>query len=242
MTNIFSKKREKALVLFSGGQDSTTCLFWALNNYKRVDTLGFKYGQRHSIELDCRLSILDIINSQKKTYCNGELGDDHVVDLSFMSQLTENALTSKLAIKSSNSVPNTFVPGRNLLFLTTAAIICYNMNTDTIIGGMSEVDFSGYPDCRDNTIKSQQVTLNLGLDRLINIETPLMWKTKSEIWKMAMDIGGDDLIRIIVKNTHTCYLGCRDNLHDWGYGCGICPACILRKTGWDTWINVESQC
>ncbi|AGF48104.1 queuosine biosynthesis protein QueC [Candidatus Kinetoplastibacterium oncopeltii TCC290E] len=240
MTNIFSKNREKALVLFSGGQDSTTCLFWALNNYKRVDTLGFKYGQRHSIELDCRLSILDIINSQENNYYIGELGDDHVVDLGFISQITENALTRKLTIDSSDNVPNTFVPGRNLLFLTTAAIICYNINTCNIVGGMSEVDFSNYPDCRDSTVKSQQVTLNLGLDRLINIETPLMRKTKAEIWQMAMDIGGNDLIRIIVENTHTCYLGCRDDFHDWGYGCGICPECVLRKTGWETWINVKS--
>nr|WP_041185996.1 7-cyano-7-deazaguanine synthase QueC [Candidatus Kinetoplastibacterium galatii] len=240
MTNNSGKRREKALVLFSGGQDSTTCLFWALNNYEIVETLGFQYGQRHSIEMDCRLSILNIINFQKKTYCNGKLGNDHIIDLGFMSQLTENALTRKLDIKFSDRVPNTFVPGRNLLFLNTAAIVCYNMNIGTIIGGMSEVDFSGYPDCRDDTIKSQQVTLSLGLDRPINIETPLMWKNKSEIWQMAMDIGGNDLIKIIREYTHTCYIGCRDNLYDWGYGCGTCPACILRKTGWDTWINVKS--
>ncbi|AFZ83431.1 queuosine biosynthesis protein queC [Candidatus Kinetoplastibacterium blastocrithidii TCC012E] len=241
MINSIGKKKEKALVLFSGGQDSTTCLFWALNNYKRVDTVGFKYGQRHSVELDCRLSILKIINSRKMAYCNGDLGDDHIIDLGFINQLTENALTSSLDIEYSDGVPNTFVPGRNLLFLTTAAILCYNMNIDAIVGGMSEVDFSGYPDCRDSTIKSQQATISLGLERFISIETPLMWKDKSEIWQMAVDIGGHDLIRIIIEQTHTCYLGHRDHLHDWGYGCGVCPACILRKAGWDTWINVESQ-
>ncbi|AGF46636.1 queuosine biosynthesis protein QueC [Candidatus Kinetoplastibacterium desouzaii TCC079E] len=228
----------KALVLFSGGQDSTTCLAWALETYEKVETISFYYGQRHDIELTSRLSVLNSIRSSFPKW-DKKLGADHLIEVDFIKNFFNTALTNDLVIENTNDMPNTFVPGRNLLFFTIAAAFGYKSDFNVIVGGMSETDFSGYPDCRDSTIKSQQVTLTLGLEKNIILETPLMWKNKSQVWDFAKNIGGDALIEIIVKYTHTCYIGNHYDFHSWGYGCGDCPACVLRKNGWENWINVE---
>ena len=223
---------QSALVLFSGGQDSTTCLAWALEKYEKVETIGFIYDQRHSIELDCRKIILKKIIGIKKTW-KSRLGFDHVIDLSFLSKVTDTALTTDTKIKiGKDGYPNTFLPGRNLFFFITAATLAYKKNILTLVGGMCETDFSGYPDCRENTIKSLENTINLGLDKKFLLETPLMRLSKSNTWMFAKKLGGDKLINIIVNDTHTCYEGERSNKYEWGYGCGGCPACLLRKDGY----------
>jgi 7-cyano-7-deazaguanine synthase len=220
-----------ALVLFSGGQDSTTCLAWALQRYPRVETIGFDYGQRHAIELTQRLVVLQRLRAEFPQWA-AKLGEDHVVDLGVLGQISQTALTEQREIQmQANGLPNTFVPGRNLLFLTLAACVAYRRELDVLVGGMCETDFSGYPDCRDDTIKSQQVTLSLGLAQRVTIETPLMWLTKQATWQLALDLGGQALVDLIVQDTHTCYLGERGTLHDWGHGCGRCPACELRHRG-----------
>lgn len=224
---------KKALVLFSGGQDSTTCLAWALSHCDRVETVGFSYGQRHGIELDGRPVILEKIRQFSENW-NRKLGEDHLCDLSLISSISETAMTSEMEIRMmENGLPNTFVPGRNLMFLTVAAMIAYRRNLNILVGGMCETDFSGYPDCRDDAIKAFQVALNIGMDTRFNLVTPLMWKNKKETWKMAFDLGGQKLVELIVKDTHTCYMGVHDQLHAWGYGCGKCPACQLRKRGFE---------
>lgn len=222
----------RALVLFSGGQDSTTCLAWALDRYQHVETVAFAYGQRHAVELDCRLRVLDEFRAQFGRW-RGKLGDDHLLDLSLLGQISDTALTQDKAIEfEKNGLPNTFVPGRNLLFLTFAATLAYRRGLEVLVGGMCETDFSGYPDCRDNTLKALQVALSLGLASPMVIETPLMWIDKAATWRLAELLGGKALVDLIIEQTHTCYLGDRSVRHAWGYGCGSCPACELRASGY----------
>ena len=221
---------DRALVLFSGGQDSTTCLVWALARYAHVETIGFQYGQRHAVEMACREPILSALASPR-------LGPDHVVDLSAtIAGLGATALTSDATIAmTEEGLPNTFVPGRNLLFLTCAAALAFRRGLRRIVAGMCETDYSGYPDCRDDTIKAMQLALNLGMNRRFVLETPLMWRDKAATWELARSLGGDALVETIRVATHSCYLGDRSRLHDWGYGCGTCPACALRADGWRRW-------
>ena len=221
---------DSALVLFSGGQDSATCLAWALARYPRVETVGFAYGQRHAVELECRGPIRAALASPR-------LGDDHGVDLrATIASLGQTALTADVAIAmTEEGLPNTFVPGRNLLFLTCAAAIAYRRGLRRIVAGMCETDYSGYPDCRDDTIKAMQLALNLGLQRRLVLETPLMWRDKQATWALAHELGGDALVETIRLLSHSCYLGDRSQEHAWGYGCGTCPACELRANGWHRW-------
>ena len=231
-----------ALVLFSGGQDSTTCLAHALSHYERVETLAFDYGQRHHVELQARLQVLAQIKAQFPSWAH-KLGDDHLLDLAVLGQVSETSLTRDMAFTMEGSgLPNTFVPGRNLLFLTLAAALAYRRDLDVIVTGVCETDFSGYPDCRDDTMKAMQIALSLGMDRRLLIETPLMWIDKAQTWQLAHDLGagaqaegGERLVNLIVEHTHTCYLGDREHRHAWGYGCGTCPACDLRAKGWQRW-------
>jgi len=224
-----------ALVLFSGGQDSAVCLAWALSRFQRVETIGFDYGQRHRVELDCRLEILAALRTEFPAW-GSKLGDDLVLDLPVFSQLGESALTQERAIEwQANGLPNTFVPGRNLLFLTLAGAHAYRRGLPVLVGGMCETDYSGYPDCRDDTLKAQQVSLSLGLDTRMRIETPLMWLDKAQTWKLAEDLGGPALVDLIRLKSHSCYLGDRSQLHAWGFGCRDCPACDLRSRGWSAY-------
>jgi 7-cyano-7-deazaguanine synthase len=221
-----------ALVLFSGGQDSATCLAWALSRYAKVETIGFDYGQRHAIELTVRPPVLQQVRALSPQW-NDKLGEDHMIDLSLIAKISDTALTRDVEINmQENGLPNTFVPGRNLLFMTVAATVAYRRGLDVLVGGMCETDFSGYPDCRDDTMKALQVALNLGMATRLKVETPLMWIDKAATWKLAQDLGGQALVDLIRKETHTCYLGERGALHDWGYGCGKCPACELRARGY----------
>lgn len=223
---------EGALVLFSGGQDSTTCLAWALDGFERVETVGFDYGQRHRVELDCRPQLRAGLGSIKPEWAV-KLGDDHTIDLSALGEVSNSALTRDVAIEmDEEGLPNTFVPGRNLIFLTFAAALAYRRGIRHIIAGMCETDYSGYPDCRDDTIKALQVALNLGMDRRFVLHTPLMWIDKAATWRMAQELGGTSLVNLILEQTHSCYLGDRAELHEWGYGCGQCPACRLRAGGY----------
>jgi 7-cyano-7-deazaguanine synthase len=225
----------KALVLFSGGQDSTTCLAWALDRYEHVETVGFDYGQRHRIELDCRLTVRDRIAAAFPQW-SPRLGPDHLLDLDVLGSMSETALTrdAQIALQA-DGLPNTFVPGRNLLFLTLAAALAYRRGIAVLVGGMCETDYSGYPDCRDATMRAMQQALSLGLDRPMEVATPLMWLDKQATWGLAAQLGGDALVRIVREDTHTCYLGERGVLHDWGHGCGSCPACELRANGYAAW-------
>jgi 7-cyano-7-deazaguanine synthase len=226
---------QSALVLFSGGQDSTTCLAHALKRYARVETLGFDYGQRHHVEMQARQTVLARIG-QVMPQARERLGQDHVLDLAVLGQVSETSLTRDMAFQMSESgLPNTFVPGRNLLFLTLAAALAYRRDLSVLVTGVCETDFSGYPDCRDDTMKAMQLALSLGMDRRILIETPLMWIDKADTWAMAHTLGGDELVQLIVEHSHTCYMGDRSLRHDWGYGCGACPACELRMAGWQRW-------
>ena len=221
-----------ALVLFSGGQDSTTCLAWALARYPQVETIGFDYGQRHAIELSVRPALLGKMRALSAEW-DKRLGEDHMIDLSLIGKISDTALTADVEIAmQANGLPNTFVPGRNLMFMTVAATVAYRRGLDVLVGGMCETDFSGYPDCRDDTMKALQVALNLGMASRFKLETPLMWIDKAATWRLAQDIGGDALVDLIRTDTHTCYLGERGELHDWGYGCGKCPACELRARGY----------
>ena len=225
-----------ALVLFSGGQDSTVCLAWALERFERVETIGFDYGQRHRIELDCRQTVRRELLAQFPRWAS-RLGDDHLLDLALLGQIGDSALTTERAIEmQANGLPNTFVPGRNLLFLTFAAALAYRRGLSVLVGGMCETDYSGYPDCRDNTLKAMQVALSLGLDTPLTVETPLMFLTKAQTWALADTLGGAPLNALIAEHTHTCYLGERGQRHAWGYGCGACPACALRAAGHAAWV------
>ncbi len=220
-----------AIVLFSGGQDSTTCLAWALERFERIETVGFDYGQRHRIELDTRPVILEAIRNGFPRWAN-KLGVDHMIDLSVLGQVSETSLTRDVEISmQQNGLPNTFVPGRNLLFMTFAATIAYRRGAKHIITGVCETDFSGYPDCRDDTMKALQLTLNLGMDTRFVIHTPLMWIDKAETWRLSRDLGGDALVDLLREESHTCYQGDRTP-HEWGRGCGMCPACDLRAKGY----------
>lgn len=228
---------ERALVLFSGGQDSTTCLAWALTHYQHVETIGFDYGQRHSIELRMRPNLLQKMRAFSPQW-DQRLGEDHLIDLSLISQLSHTAMTNDIAIEmQENGLPNTFVPGRNLMFVMVAATLAYRRGIQNIVGGMCETDFSGYPDCRDDTMQSLEKTINLGMASQFHIKTPLMWIDKAESWRLARTLGGNALIELIRNDTHTCYLGERGELHDWGYGCGTCPACELRSAGYRKFIQ-----
>lgn len=223
-----------ALVLFSGGQDSTVCLAWALERYARVETIGFRYGQRHSVELTQRSIIRDKLARLGDT--GRRLGPDAVLDLPGLQSISDTALTRETKITfAATGLPTTFVPGRNLLFLTYAAALAYRRGISTLVGGMCETDFSGYPDCRNDTIQTLAQALTLGLATPMTVETPLMYIDKAGTWELAAKLGGEDLVRIVIEDTHTCYMGVRSERHDWGYGCGHCPACELRAKGWTEW-------
>lgn len=222
----------RALVLFSGGQDSTTCLAHALARFEHVETIGFDYGQRHRVELDARLTVLRELRVRFPGW-SSKLGEDHVLDLAVLGAVSETSLTRDMAFRmEASGLPNTFVPGRNLLFLTLAAALAYRRGITVLVTGVCETDFSGYPDCRDDTMKAMQLALSLGMDQRFLIDTPLMWIDKADTWRLAHDLGGEALVGLIVEHTHTCYLGDREHRHDWGRGCGTCPACQLRARGW----------
>ncbi len=226
----------RALVLFSGGQDSTACLAWALTHFAHVETIGFDYGQRHLVELECRLHVRSALHARFPHWAE-RLGDDHLLDLALLGQISDTALTDVRAIEmNAQGLPNTFVPGRNLLFFTFAAAVAYRRGLKVLVGGMCETDFSGYPDCRDNTLKALQVALSLGMDAPMAIETPLMWMDKAQTWALTDQLGGKALTELIVEHTHTCYLGERTQRHAWGFGCGLCPACDLRRKGYRSWL------
>ena len=229
-----------ALVLFSGGQDSSVCLAWALARYAKVETVGFDYGQRHRIELDCRPVLRRALTDHFPDWA-ARLGDDHLLDVGLLAQLSDSALISSRAIElQANGLPNTFVPGRNLLFLTLAAALAYRRGASVLVGGMCETDYSGYPDCRDNTLKAMQLALSLGLDTAMTVQTPLMWLTKADTWALGQRLGGGVLTDLVVEHSHTCYLGERGQRQAWGHGCGQCPACLLRAQGWRAWQAGES--
>ncbi len=226
----------RALVLFSGGQDSTACLAYALDRYAHVETIGFDYGQRHAIELESRLHVRSALHTAFPRWSR-RLGDDHVLDLSLLGQISDTALTSEREIeRNAGGLPNTFVPVRNLLFFTFAASVADRRGLEVLVGGMCETDYSGYPDCRDNTLKSLQVALSLGLDKSMTIDTPLMWLDKAQTWAMTETLGGEPLIELVIEHTHSCYLGDREHRHPWGWGCGLCPSCDLRRKGYDAWL------
>lgn len=232
---------QSALVLFSGGQDSTVCLAWALERFNRVETVGFDYRQRHRVELECRGEILAAIRSDFPSWA-GRLGEDHVVDLTSLSTVTETALTQEKVIEfAASGLPNTFVPGRNLLFFTFAAVLAYRRSLKHLVGGVCETDYSGYPDCRDDTIKALQVALNLGMEQSFVLHTPLMWMDKAETWTLASDLGGEPMLRIVRDLTHTCYVGNRSKHNDWGYGCSECPACRLRADGYSKYAQIKAS-
>jgi 7-cyano-7-deazaguanine synthase len=226
-----------ALVLFSGGQDSTVCLAWALERFARVETVGFDYGQRHTVELDVRPRVRAGLAALKPEW-GARLGPDLMLRLDALAAVSDTALTRDVEIgMAQNGLPNTFVPGRNLVFLTFAGVVAYRRGLKHLVGGMCETDFSGYPDCRDDTLKALQVALTLGMDRRCVIDTPLMWLDKAETWALAERLGGAPLVDLIVEQTHTCYRGERGQRHVWGYGCGECPACALRATGFAKWTG-----
>jgi 7-cyano-7-deazaguanine synthase len=223
---------KKALVLFSGGQDSATCLAWALDAFEHVETVGFSYGQRHAVELEVRARFIDGLRTRFPAWA-ARLRDDHSVDLSVIKALGKTAMTDEVEIAmGNNGLPTTFVPGRNIFFFTAAAALAYRRGIKHLVGGMCETDYSGYPDCRDDTLKSLQASLNLGLDARLVIDTPLMWRDKAATWALAEELGGAALVDLLVEETHSCYRGDRTTRHAWGYGCASCPACDLRANGW----------
>jgi 7-cyano-7-deazaguanine synthase len=233
MTDELTPQSPAALVLFSGGQDSTTCLAWALTRYDRVETVGFDYGQRHRVELTRRDGLRDGLARLSPLWAE-RLGEDRTISIEALGAISETALTRDAEIAfAADGLPNTFVPGRNLLFLTFAAALAYRRGIADLVGGMCETDYSGYPDCRDQTIRAMAQALSLGMDRGFTVHTPLMWIDKAETWRLAESLGGAALVRLIVEETHTCYLGERGRRFDWGYGCGECPACKLRAAGWE---------
>jgi len=225
-----------AIVLFSGGQDSATCLAWALDQFERVETVGFNYGQRHAVELACRDTVRAGLAKLNPVWAQ-RLGDDHMLDLGILGQISDTALTKDAEIKmTASGLPSTFVPGRNLLFLTLTAALAYRREIKHIVTGVCETDYSGYPDCRDDTIKALQVALNLGMEKRFVLHTPLMWIDKAETWRMTERLGGEKLVKLFITETHSCYLGDRSKLHDWGHGCGTCPACELRQQGYRKYL------
>ncbi len=229
------RQYSSALVLFSGGQDSAVCLAWALERYPRVETVGFDYGQRHEIELKCRETLLQKF-AELFPQWRARLGSDHRIEIPALGHISESALTRDVAIEmQENGLPNTFVPGRNLLFFTYAAALGYRRGLHALIGGMCETDFSGYPDCRNKTLQTLVKAIQLGTETDFILETPLMHLTKAQTWKLAQDVGGTPLVDLIIEETHSCYLGERGTRQDWGYGCGTCPACELRAKGFEEW-------
>jgi len=236
-----SKNDAGALVLFSGGQDSTVCLAYALNAYARVETIGFDYGQRHAIEMECRQRVRSGIGRAFPAWSE-RMGPDHVVDVASFGAIGDTALTSGAEIEMlASGLPSTFVPGRNLLFFVYAAALGYRRGLHTLIGGMCETDYSGYPDCRDATLRALEQAIRLGTEIPFAIETPLMWRTKAETWTLAEELGGEALVELIVEETHSCYRGMRGLRHDWGYGCGACPACELRAKGFAEWQRMRGE-
>lgn len=234
-----ARHRESALVIFSGGQDSATCLAWALNRFARVHTVGFTYGQRHVVEMECRANVLGLIDTIDSLWGDRFAGDT-VLELGVLGEISQSALTRNIDIEDGeNGLPNTFVPGRNLMFLITAAALAWRLGCRHLIMGVCETDYSGYPDCRDDTIKAMQLAINMGMDTRTVIHTPLMWLNKAETWRLAEAEGGRKLVQLVRTETHTCYLGERGELHDWGYGCGRCPACDLRAKGWHGYVQGE---
>jgi 7-cyano-7-deazaguanine synthase len=226
----------RALVLFSGGQDSTTCLAWGLTRFTAIETVGFDYGQRHRVELECRTRIGDRLRREFPGW-GAKLGKDHLIDLSVLGRISDTALTRDTSIAfEEGGLPNTFVPGRNLLFFTFATALGYRRGLKHLVGGMCETDYSGYPDCRDDALKALQVTLSLGMDHRFVIHTPLMWRDKAATWALARELGGAALVELIRDESHSCYQGDRNHPHDWGYGCGACPACDLRRIGWEAFV------
>jgi 7-cyano-7-deazaguanine synthase len=234
-------ENEQVLVLFSGGQDSTVCLAWALQRFGKVETVGFDYGQRHAIELAVRPRVRERIAGLDRAWA-ARLGEDHVLPIETLGKISESALTRDTAIAmADNNLPTTFVPGRNLVFLAFAGALAYRRGAKHIVAGMCETDYSGYPDCRDDTIKAMQVALTLGMDRRLVVHTPLMWTDKAGTFALAQEIGGKKFLDLVVEETHSCYLGDRSRRHDWGYGCGGCPACQLRAAGWERWMSNRSS-
>lgn len=228
--------QEPALVIFSGGQDSSTCLGWAFNTFSSVSTIGFHYGQRHDVEMQCRSNVLEQIRNNRADWA-ARLGEDTVVGMSLFSELGETSLTHDVAIAMGrNGLPNTFVPGRNLVFMTAAAACAYRQGIRHLVLGVCETDFSGYPDCRDDAVKAMQVALNIGMESRFVIHTPLMWLTKGQTWELAREAGGDAFVELVLEHSHTCYRGVREVRHAWGYGCGTCPACELRRAGWEQYL------
>ncbi|GGG96972.1 7-cyano-7-deazaguanine synthase [Glycocaulis albus] len=226
-----------ALVLFSGGQDSAVCLAHALTHYTRVETIGFDYGQRHRVELEARVRVREAMAALSPAWAE-KLGGDVLVDISGYGQLAESALTYERVIEMGESgLPTSFVPGRNLVFLVMAAAHAWRRGLDVLVGGMCQTDYSGYPDCREDTLQAQERALSLGLDMPVTIDTPLMFLTKAQTWELADGLGGKPLVDLIVEHSHTCYMGDREHRHDWGYGCGACPACELREAGWKAWAG-----
>ena len=222
---------ETALVLFSGGQDSTVCLAWALERFSRVETVGFDYGQRHVIELSVRALLREKMSALNSGWA-ARLGDDHMIKLDALAAISDTALTRQTTIEIADSgLPTTFVPGRNLVFFCFAGALAYRRGARHLVAGMCETDYSGYPDCRDDTIKAMQVALTLGLDKRVAIHTPLMWIDKAATFALAVEIGGEAFLDLLIEDSHSCYLGDRGKRHDWGYGCGTCPACQLRAQG-----------
>lgn len=222
-----------ALVLFSGGQDSATCLAWALERFDRVETVGFLYGQRHRVEIECRPPLLEAMRQLKPVW-QQRLGQDHFLDLSVLGEISETALTKDLEIQMSDQgLPNTFVPGRNLVFLVFAAALAYRRGLTHLVTGVCETDYTGYPDCRDDTIKAMQLALNLGMETRFVLHTPLMWIDKAATWALAEELGGQAFVDLEKEHTHTCYNGDRTHRHEWGCGCGTCPACDLRQKGYN---------
>lgn len=231
---------EGALVLFSGGQDSTTCLAWALERFSHVETLGFDYGQRHAVELACRDKLRAGLGAIRQSWAQ-RLGADHTLKLDALGEVSNTALTREVEIEIGDSgLPNTFVPGRNLVFLTFAAALAYRRGLRHLVAGVCETDYSGYPDCRDDTVKALQVALNLGMESRFVLHTPLMWIDKSATWELAEALGGNALVDLIIEDSHTCYLGQRGARHDWGHGCGSCPACTLRAEGYRRFSGAKS--
>lgn len=233
--------QNSALVLFSGGQDSTVCLAWALKRYSHIETVGFSYGQRHAIELETRTRLLHKLKDAFPDWAT-KLGEDFELDLPTLGRISETSLTRQSEITIGEAgLPNTFVPGRNLLFFTYASALAWRRSIPTLVGGMCETDYSGYPDCRNDTLQTLAKALSLGLDKPVIIETPLMYVDKAATWQLASDLGGERLVDLIIEDTHTCYLGTRDKFFDWGYGCGTCPACELRATGWQKWQTTKKS-
>ncbi len=231
-----------ALVLFSGGQDSATCLAWSLERFARVETLGFDYGQRHRVELDCRAAFRAALAAGFPAWAP-RLGEDHLLRLDALAAISDTALTRERAAITlrQDGLPDTFVPGRNLVFLTFAAALAYRRGLRHLVAGVGETDYSGYPDCRDDTIKAMQVALNLGMQHRFVLHTPLMWRDKAATWALAERLGGAALVELLVEHTHSCYRGDRARRHPWGHGCGACPACELRRRGFDAFTAARGS-